>query len=430
MYSLISILLTFLTLMTSLLNFRTVPQEKAEDFEPVLRFMACSDTHISGSDDIKLDRITKAVNFCYDVAESDQSYNKLDAVLFAGDLTEGGYDEQFVAFENTVKNCVREGTEILAIVAKNHDGYQSRTKSLEYCRQINSKSSDWHVVINGYHFIGLSACENEDKGYTMEQRFWLEEQLNDAVTDDPDKPVFVTHHEHVMNTVYGSKLNVDGWGNLSFRDILERYRQVVDISGHSHYPLNDPRSIYQGTFTAIGTGSMNYMEFTVDGQNGIHTDDGGENAQAWLIEVDADNRIRLRGFDVYHEEWLCDYLITDLNDATSYAYTQRNQKKLSSAPVFDNDAGICVKSADSEGKYIISVPAAKSTDGKPIFLYRISIKDGSGKEIYSTYKLNNYWTVEQYETISFEIEAKTGYTVSVLAENCYEMQSDALTYTF
>lgn len=410
---------------TSLFSGTPIKQETAgDDFVPVLRFMACSDTHINADSPHKLDRIKKAIAFSYNVAENDETYNSLDAVMFAGDLTDNGYDEEFIDFDNCVKSAVKGDTKILAIVAKNHDSYQSK-KSIEYCEQITGNDSDYHIVINGYHFIGISTCAKEGKGYTMAQRFWLEKQLREASKDDPDKPIFVTHHEHVMNTVYGSKMNVDGWGNLSFKDIIAKYSQVIDISGHSHYPLNDPRSIWQGTFTAIGTGSMSYMEFTVDGENKIHTDDCGDNAQAWIIEVDASNRVRLRGFDVLHEEWLCEYLIEDPSDILSYAYTERNQKALSSAPEFDNGAKLTVSNTD--GKIQVAAPAASSTDGKPIFLYRISVTDTDGKTVYSTYKLNNYWTVDTYKTITFDVEASSGYTVSVTAENCYSMQSSALT---
>ena len=45
-----------------------------------------------------------------------------------------------------------------------------------------------------------------------------------------------------------------------FAEILKNYPQVVDFSGHSHVPINDPRSIHQKHFTALGTGSLSYFE--------------------------------------------------------------------------------------------------------------------------------------------------------------------------
>ena len=38
-------------------------------------------------------------------------------------------------------------------------------------------------------------------------------------------------------------------------DVLAKYPQVVTFSGHLHFPLNDPRSIWQASFTSFGCGS-------------------------------------------------------------------------------------------------------------------------------------------------------------------------------
>ena len=61
----------------------------------------------------------------------------------------------------------------------------------------------------------------------------------DQMLDVLDK---VIHHE--MNIL-----------NLMF-DILKNYPEVICISGHSHYSLKNPKSIWQGDFTAINTQSI------------------------------------------------------------------------------------------------------------------------------------------------------------------------------
>ena len=85
---------------------------------------------------------------------------------------------------------------------------------------------------------------------------WAKEELKKAAEDDPTKPIFVQQHYHITNTVYGSDL----WGTDVFTSILNKYPQVIDFSGHSHYPINDPRSIWQGRFTALGCGTLAYFE--------------------------------------------------------------------------------------------------------------------------------------------------------------------------
>lgn len=423
MDKIISFFMAILAFFGITFNTAVIPHDKPENFIPVLRFMACSDTHISSADDMKLDRIKKAIAFSYETAESDANYNKLDAVLFAGDLTDNGRDDQFEAFESTVKGAIKDGTEILAIVAKGHDSSTNGKKSTEWCSRITGKDSDFHTVINGFHFIGISTSKNEGENHSLAQRTWLKKELKKAANEDAEKPVFVFNHEHVSGTVYGSHNN-EGWGITDFKSTLNCFPQVVHFSGHSHYPLNDPRSVWQGRFTAVGTSSMNYMEFTVDNDKTVHPEGCENAAQAWIIEVDNSNNIRLRGFDVLTSEWLCDYLIKVPVGKDNHTFTPYNQKALSSAPKFKDDAGIAVAAA--EDKYQISFPAADSTDGNPIFLYRIFVYDKNGILKHSEYFISNYWSSRPDETINISVKANSGYTVKVIAENAYKMQSSAI----
>ncbi len=410
-------------------------QPTVDSFSPVLRFMVCSDTHVHGKDDkLRLERIAKALDFCYGEAEKDANHSTLDAVLVAGDVTNDGYDEQFASFEEVVKQSLRNETDLLAIVAKNHDGYQGKS-----CRgkisKITGNDADYHVVIGGCHFIGISTSSLEALRYDLRQRIQLKQQLDAAVKDDPTKPIFVIHHEHVRGTVYGSS-RFEGWGVNHFSAILKEYPQIVDFSGHSHYPLNDPRSIWQGAFTAVGTGSISYMEVTVDKDRTLHPEYEGKpecsyeaSAQAWLVEVDAANRIRLRGFDVNDGVYLCEYLIENVADPSTYVYTPENQKDKSSAPQFSAGVGLSV--AQKDGKYVVTCPKADSTDGKPVELYRIRVQNENGKEVFTKYIVNNYWLPADkwLDSVDFEIDAKPGYQVSVVAENVYDMASEPLTAT-
>ena len=42
-------------------------------------------------------------------------------------------------------------------------------------------------------------------------------------------------------------------------DTLKPYPQVITFSGHTHYPLDDPRIIHQEDFTSIGTSTGAYL---------------------------------------------------------------------------------------------------------------------------------------------------------------------------
>ncbi|MBQ6543439.1 MAG: metallophosphoesterase, partial [Clostridia bacterium] len=184
----------------------------AEEFIPVLRFIASSDTHILSYSDRNDKRIGMMLDLAYEISEADPNYKALDALLVAGDLTNDGTKEEFDRFAAAVKGSIREGTEFIGVVAKNHDGYEMRRSELrDYYKKETGSDADFNIVINGYHFIGLSASSSDAAHYDAKQLSWLDEQIKQAVSEDPDKPVFVTHHEHNSNTVYGSS-TFEGWG--------------------------------------------------------------------------------------------------------------------------------------------------------------------------------------------------------------------------
>lgn len=427
-----SILSFFLSIVTVFMSFTaTLNIKKAPDYEtdfvPVLRFEVMSDTHVKAIGDTHSSRLQKAVSFAYDYANKSDSYKNLDAVVIAGDLTNNGTYDQFTGFAATVKSVVKNDTNFLAVVAKNHDGYTHDRQSLEIYSDLTGNDADYHSVINGYHFIGISASKTKGEHYSEYQREWLRNELDKAVADDPTKPVFITHHEHVLNTVYGSS-DFDGWGMDYFKDILSDYPQIVDFSGHSHYPLNDPRSIWQGDFTAVGTGAIAYMELTVENDRKVHPKDFTNAAQAWIVEVDAENRVRLVGVDVLRGEYLCEYIINSPAQKDTFEYTPEKMEAASSAPAFAADAKISAKKVF--GQYQFTVPAARSTDGKIVFIYKINIYDEDGNNTYSDYIVNNYWNAQPFKTVTFKPGlVKSGSTVEITAMNAYYMASDALTYT-
>ena len=418
---------TFVLSLVAPFNSVKAPEDD-EDFAPVLRFVIASDTHIQAVGDVRCHRIQKILSLAYNEAKQDASYNKLDAAVFAGDLTDDGRYDEFVGFRSAVDSVrKKDETQFLAVVAKSHDGNSHGKDSLSAYESLSGMSSDFHTVINGFHFIGLSASKTQGDHYSEYQRVWLAEQLREAAADDPQKPIFVTHHEHVRDTVYGSTVE-DGWGIEYFKDIFQQYPQIIHFSGHSHYPINDPRSIWQGAFTAVGTGAVYYAELTVDGENSVHPTHSRSIAQAWIVEVNAQNEVRLKGYDALSGTLLCKYTLHDVANADAREYTPDQQQAKASAPAFAADAKASLVKIPG-GKVRVSVPAAESTDGNIIFIYRLTVTDASGNVVDEQKLVNDYWLANSYKTIRMTASAKSGCTVSVIAENAYGMQSAPLTAT-
>lgn len=425
--SLTAIFISVLTFFASLFGcfgYSKAPEDSS-DFVPVLRFAAGSDTHVKAAGDTGCRRIEKAINAAYSVADADKNYNKLDAVMFVGDLTNDGTRVQYCSFKSAVDSVLRDETQLMAVIAKSHDSTTMGKNAHSYYTALTGFDTDYHYVINGFHFIGLSTSKTVGEHYSEYQRKWLVEQLNAAAADDPEKPVFVSQHEHISNTVYGSS-KVDGWGMDYFADILKQYPQVVDFSGHSHYPINDPRSIWQGEFTAVGTGELSYVEFTVDGKNKLHPDNYRTPAVEWIVEVDANNRIRLRGFDVCAESWLCKYIIENPSDPGSFEYTPEKMAAKSEKPQFSDSAFI--EESGILGKYSLSFPTADSTDGMPVFLYRAYVYDSNGNEVQMKWELSGYYLTPSPNKIKIKLDklSKGDYTVKVIAETAYGIQSEPL----
>lgn len=424
MNAFLSAFITFAVFVTSLFgSFIAVeaPEDNG-DFTPVLRFFAASDSHVGSMGDTQSLRMQKALKMAYAMADSDEEYNKLDAALFAGDLTDRGRTDQFLGFTVAAKSVLREETELLAVIAKSHDSSTLDKGVHAYFSGVVGEDTDIHKVINGYHFIGLSVSKTEDEHYSEYQREWLDEQLAAATAEDPTKPVFVFQHEHISNTVYGSS-DFEGWGMDYFRAVLNKYPQVVNFSGHSHYPLNDPRSIWQGEFTAVGTGALYYAEFTVDDVRTYHPEGNRNVVTFWVVEVDANNRIRLRGVDMKAGEVIIEYILDNPADPANREYTPEKQSAKSTAPVFADDAEISIKK--SFGKYTVTVDAAESSDGMPIVLYRAFAYAEDGTLLTKTWTMPEYYIIDGEDEIVLDlgkIDAEN-FTVEVVAETAYGVQS-------
>lgn len=394
------------------------PEDKS-DFTPVARFIVTSDAHITTIGDVETTRLQKMIKLGYDIAEKDEEYNKLDAVIIAGDVTDMGTKIAFGSIKAAIKPVIKGDTQFLSTVSTSHDDRSLGKESLYLYEEIMGQETDFHRIINGFHIIGISASKVEGEHYGEHQKKWLKEELDKAVADDPTKPIFVIQHEHISNTVYGSS-DFEGWGMPDFADILKDYPQIIDFSGHSHYPNNDPRSIWQGEYTAIGTGGLYYTELTVDDIKTFHPSDYRFVSTFWVVEIDANNRIRLRAVDLGAKQYLCEYI---LENPFERKFTPEQQIANSKAPVFAE--GTTLKVTNNK----VTFSAAQSADGKPIFIYRAFAIDGEGNRIPVGKTIPSYYRYKVPEKITIKLEnlPEGSYTLEVVAENCYGMQSAPLT---
>ena len=422
--SIILSIFTFFASLTAPSFTSTVPEIEQDDFVPVMRFVATSDTHIKTLGDKGCRRVSAMLKTAYAISEADGDYKNLDAVVFSGDLTDDGLRDAFYAFAAITDNEIREGTERLAVVAKSHDSYTYGNNSRKVFTSVTGQEPDFHRVIGGFHFIGVSRSETLSQ-YTREQAEWLDENIAAAVAEDPEKPVFVFQHEHVKNTVYGSS-ETDGWGIDFFTEVLSKYPQVVHISGHSHFPANDPRAVWQGEFTAINDGGLAYFELAVDGKNGQFPEGDDRMSQALIIEVDADNRVLVKVLDVDEGKIMREFLIDNIAEENKTKYSFEERKEKASAPVFSDGASLTYEKKNAQ--HYVTVPQATVSEDNEVFVYRISVIDEKGKSVHEDWAFSQYFFSDMPESITFDgfITLGKNYTVKVCAEDVWGNRSEYL----
>ncbi|MBE6594696.1 MAG: hypothetical protein E7644_02735 [Ruminococcaceae bacterium] len=439
MIRLLSLLLVTLTVMSMLVACKPDTPDtpdtpgSTDGFNPVVRFAVASDLHLrddnKGAYDFETrDRLAALYNTAYGYSEK-QSYAKLDGVFLVGDFTQNGYDdEEMKDFFNYVKENTKDGTVSKSILG-NHEFYETASdkNSQEYkdkypngfydhrytpesiagtyanfLKYSGNKSVDEHIVINGYHFIFMAMDlykKSSYEYYSDDQLDWLREQLQAAAADDATgkKPIFVFQHIGAKGTALGT-----GGGDKNLGAILSEYPQVVDFCGHSHSPLTDPRSIWQGDYTVLNTGSLAYLGIPIAGHptynaSGVAATDqfGGwatgdiENSlrtggMYYIIELDANNVMRVVIYDLVNNQVYGEPIIIDsVGQPDKFTFTD-DRKRAAEKPAFAEDAKMEVLTV---GETYATIKIPQATAGATTQNYRCDVYIGNSKKD-SIYRLS------------------------------------------
>ena len=357
-----------------------------ENFEPILRFIASSDIHLNGDEEqINAIRLKNLITDIYKYSET-QSYKKLDALMVVGDFAGGGAEEEYASFNKIVDSVIRKDETQVITVLGNHEFINYRdvdaTVGYKVYKKMINENVDTDIVINGYHFIGVSY---DDNGKTFSGKTeWLRERLENATKEDPTKPVFVYQHPHPTLTVYGSIT----WSDIDIRKVLSNFPQVVDFSGHSHYSPSDPRCVWQGEFTAVGCGSLGALMGNLNYIEG-DKDAPGKSAAAWVVEVDKNGNISFKLYDVENRMFFknIDYYFTNLSDKNKRTFNFHKQKSLDTKPLFTKNATIN-NIFSEDGETIIYFPEARGYYEAEN--YKITVKGSNNKKVFEKTVISEY----------------------------------------
>ena len=263
----------------------------------------------------------------------------------------------------------------------NHDywnGLSIADAQKRFLEKTKMESIYFYKVIKGYHFIVLGTEDGVTEGtFTVKQIDWLREQLLKANDDDPKKPIFVFHHQPITGTVYGSE-----WGFTKNRDLfydtLKEYPQVISFSGHTHYPLDDPRIVHQKDFTSIGTSTGAYLWLDSGRIQGEVPEGADFLNQALIVEV-YNNKVLIKRRDIHNNNWTGDpiEIIYPANKNT-FKYTEKRSDK--KAPSFLKDAMLSIVN-DQTTAASLAIMFTQAKDDVLVHDYKITVKHASTGEI-------------------------------------------------
>lgn len=425
----------------------------------VLRFGAISDTHLTGG----VDKFEAALKLFYKKAGE----NKLNALLIAGDLTDSGSATEITAFKKSLDKVEfdKKGTKLIFALG-NHDtafdklpyNGQAFKKGLgayayEGALEDEIKNGNHHLVVNGYHFIALNTKKyNGGCEHAPEDLAWLKNTLDEAVKDDPYKPIFVATHPLVYDTVYGS-LEGSYWTSSNLGEVLKDYHQVITFGGHLHSPLNDERTIFQRDFTSLNTASVKYvsLDSVIDGIAPIDLDGGSTPrncnyfSQGLYLEVDKNHNVRITRMDFFHEaEIKSPWLVPAPKADKSHLqyYTTEARKSANQAPYFEDDAYITIRRV-AKKKLDIEFRAAKDDD--LVYAYEIHLLDkATGLAVGATYaitysdfyitpdpnemtkKVFKAFSTDSFKLPTNEFDLTKEYLIKIVAMDSFGLKSEPL----
>ena len=377
----------------------------------------------------------------------------VDAIIVAGDLQdvdgEGTLDEQKAWMEEFAAVWFEvfpadSGVEPVFIYG-NHDVDLIAAK---YWPQTLGSYTDAFVKeIKGYQFVGVNNGKEDIAA--------VDAYIAQAAELSENKPFFYIQH----CPLYQSVAQSDYYSayNLSYRGAghqnLKNYSNAVAFHGHTHMPLTDERSIWQGEdwnegkYTAINTATINYAgeyarvsetNTAVLEVNGSEI--GSNQTQHGMYMTVTGSVVSIERYSFYEDTpvkigstWEFD--ACDENDRP---YTYDGRYAAAATPVFADGAEITVDNVTEDG-VTVSFPAASlSTDGNGDMIqsYLVEAVDPvTGKVVASNavlteYHIDNSSRFGDSYTVSVSgLEQGRTYDVNVYAREFFQKKSAPLTVT-
>lgn len=429
----------------------------------VLSLGAISDVHIDSPANAVADKFTNALRQLGETAAKDDP-DGLDGVLVVGDLVNNPYKDpsayvQVDYFRDLYKSVYPDLSRVPMVYTQgNHDTFKEwNENTVQEGKNISSRLGPEffltdqdndaresmacrHCLIGSTHVLCMTPNGKSPVVYDSKAIEWLDARLAEITAADPDKYVLVLTHAMISNTVYGSMLG-NYWSTAALTPVLEKYPQAVAFGGHLHFPLNDPRSIWQGKFTAMGTSSVRYMAL----ENGHYEymagatvmKDRDEYSQGLLLQFDVHGNMRITRMDFYHgasidEPWVLSHPEPSLKHLKPYRHdTRMKANRRPSLSTMDIQVGEAVKGV----VWPVNLVFASGKDDEFVHHYVITLKTNGEQQLVKKILADFYRhpQTSEMKTLWNEPVAqlpKGEYEISLVAVDSWGAESKALVRKF
>jgi hypothetical protein len=199
---------------------------------------------------------------------------------------------------------------------------------------------------------------------------------------------------------------------------------VIIFSGHSHFPLGDPRSIWQGQYTAVNDGSTNYSELEPGLlTGGPHPNSYNKVTEGVIVNLkDGGNAVEMERWDTRrNEEILPRWTVHAPFDGSNFDNEYKGRNGLP-VPVFADGSVEQITVVTTGNNTIVTFPQA--TDNELVHHYIVSVIDAATNSVVQTQKRFSlfYLNSDTPNTLTAEfadLPAKTQLKLEIIAVDSY-----------